>query len=526
MLIMESEELTPLTAEIDQQGLVKNAKNVNTRKVKILEEDEKSDNKEECYEEDKEDDKAALGDEDEESDEEEAKEDEDEENEENEMSANLMSTDEADDEDEDDKDDEDDEELYSDKKKTSLDREGDSDDDCLNTLSLHRAAVAKDLEMVHDNGLNVSTSKSHGDEKRSKLSKEAASISENLNSVRRKVDDEDDDAEDEMDAVTGPNDSGTDNLIEETSGRPISCAIIAAVTLEDDPVNTLTIDDFQKEIEGYSSRNIEHTGVDLNKGIILPAPLLLNSIDQNKAASKSQTSKNSGVTLEVTKRRKEKLTSEPAPYIQRASEFLQVALEGRSKAWLQDWLNFENKKRGDVSNKIFGSKELRPKEISQFMRNHDYGKIEAVKDPERFSEEWHKMWRDVQPLWRLGTAPWPLKDQLSMPDQPEWTKLSKTGENGILLALVGLAIWNMSLTNARNKRKMGTDIEEALRDVDLVLQMMVVDWHVSDAEESVKKGKMGEKVGKKRKTSKSTNSGGHDENGPVPKKAKIARTRT
>ena len=121
-----------------------------------------------------------------------------------------------------------------------------------------------------------------------------------------------------------------------------------------------------------------------------------------------------------------------------------------------------------------------PAEVRQFEGHHDIARVTIPSDPDEYSCRWINWWLSVQPKWRLTkNLTLPMKDDKSLPLKPDWRKLSISGENGIVLAIAGLAIWSISLgSSTRNSRNrfLGQNINSALKDVNIVLQMMAVNW--------------------------------------------------
>ena len=117
-----------------------------------------------------------------------------------------------------------------------------------------------------------------------------------------------------------------------------------------------------------------------------------------------------------------------------------------------------------------------PIEIQNYTADHDISKIEIPSNPEDFGERWCIWWRSIQPSWRLtNSSTLPMKDDNHIPPNPDWTTLSIAGENGIVLAIVGLAIWATSVRHSKKAgnmsqiRILGHDLDAAIKDVDLVL---------------------------------------------------------
>ena len=127
-----------------------------------------------------------------------------------------------------------------------------------------------------------------------------------------------------------------------------------------------------------------------------------------------------------------------------------------------------------------------PAEVKQFVKGRDLSKIKIPEDPVEYGLRWIAWWHSLQPAWRLPKKPTePLKDQNSMPNKPVWAKLSVAGQNGIVLAIVGLVIWSESVKYSVRNRTEGKTLQKYFVDVDLVLQMMAVNWR--DDSEAIRK---------------------------------------
>ena len=124
-----------------------------------------------------------------------------------------------------------------------------------------------------------------------------------------------------------------------------------------------------------------------------------------------------------------------------------------------------------------GKDQLKPDEIKEFMRHHDLSKITVPSDPTEYGRRWITWWHALQPPWRLPKKNSELyKTDKNLPDKPVWTKLSVAGQDGIVLVLIGLTIWRFSVDSLRSTRGAGNEVNKFFRDVDLVIQMMTVNW--------------------------------------------------
>ena len=102
-----------------------------------------------------------------------------------------------------------------------------------------------------------------------------------------------------------------------------------------------------------------------------------------------------------------------------------------------------------------------PAEIRQYMEDRDLSKVVIPSDPEEYGLRWIGWWRSLQPPWRLTERQvLPMKNQDSLPPKPNWKKLSVSGENGIVLAIVGLAIWSISVQRCTRNRSTGKYLNE------------------------------------------------------------------
>ena len=128
-----------------------------------------------------------------------------------------------------------------------------------------------------------------------------------------------------------------------------------------------------------------------------------------------------------------------------------------------------------------------PVEIKEFMEHRDISKVSIPSDPGEYGHRWTVWWRSIQPPWRLsGKEEMPMKNDAFLPPKPNWKRLSISGENGIVLAIVGLAIWSISVKKCTRNRSAGIDVNLALKDVSLVLRMMSVSWRAHESPVSKK----------------------------------------
>ena len=131
--------------------------------------------------------------------------------------------------------------------------------------------------------------------------------------------------------------------------------------------------------------------------------------------------------------------------------------------------------------KEIGEKHSKPLELKEFMKCWDLARVKLPSDPAEYGRRWTAWWRSLQPSWRVPANPKePLRDENSLPNSPDWSTLSVGGRNGIVLAIIGIAIWSMSADrNSRSRMGGGNGIVAAIKDVDLVLQMMLANWKAS-----------------------------------------------
>ena len=94
-----------------------------------------------------------------------------------------------------------------------------------------------------------------------------------------------------------------------------------------------------------------------------------------------------------------------------------------------------------------------PIEIKGYMGHHDITRVSIPENPDEYGQRWIAWWAGLQPAWRLTTNnTMPMKDQNALPQRPSWRKLAISGENGIVLAAVGIAIWSISIANGKAGR--------------------------------------------------------------------------
>ena len=75
------------------------------------------------------------------------------------------------------------------------------------------------------------------------------------------------------------------------------------------------------------------------------------------------------------------------------------------------------------------------------MLHHNFSKIKIPDDPVDYGRRWLAWWKALQPAWRKSKDPRELFNKIDrIPHKADWSKLAVAGQNGIGLALVGLAI--------------------------------------------------------------------------------------
>ena len=105
--------------------------------------------------------------------------------------------------------------------------------------------------------------------------------------------------------------------------------------------------------------------------------------------------------------------------------------------WLECLRNFINFQRAtgfpNTGPSFPPATNLRPPEISVWMKNWRPWKDMELANKEKFSQEWWAWWSSLQP------------DSRTREDEPtiqmDWGKLSKPGKNGFLLVILSLAWW-------------------------------------------------------------------------------------
>ena len=121
--------------------------------------------------------------------------------------------------------------------------------------------------------------------------------------------------------------------------------------------------------------------------------------------------------------------------------------------------------------------QYRPVEITNFIRHYDLSKVTIPNDPVEYGLRWIAWWRSLQPKWRIRSdSDIFLNNEDYIPEKPDWTKLSIAGKGGIVLVLIGLSIWSISIRRHKCRGTASKDLQIWIDDVDLVLQMMVVNW--------------------------------------------------
>lgn len=113
------------------------------------------------------------------------------------------------------------------------------------------------------------------------------------------------------------------------------------------------------------------------------------------------------------------------------------------------------------------------------MKTHKYSSIDIPKKSAVYGDRWQAWWRALQPVWRTTNSDskgaLKLNDHMFLPPDEEWETLSIGGVDGILLAIIGLGLWAESVNTYKGpmSRKQGTIIDEAVKDLNLILEMMI-----------------------------------------------------
>ena len=116
--------------------------------------------------------------------------------------------------------------------------------------------------------------------------------------------------------------------------------------------------------------------------------------------------------------------------------------------------------------------DLLPAEILHFRQHHDMSLVIIPDDFFEYSHRWITWWRAIQPKWRIidesgGVISANKKKQ-------NWGGLSSCGWDGMILPLVGLAIWSLSLRGRRVSRASEGVLKIWIDDVTSVLHLMTV----------------------------------------------------
>ena len=107
-----------------------------------------------------------------------------------------------------------------------------------------------------------------------------------------------------------------------------------------------------------------------------------------------------------------------------------------------------------------------------------YRDIEILKDSIEFGKDFLQFWKSLQPAWQFresttikNTEGALFNDHKFLPKNESWQQLLVSRSHGILLALVGVAMWAIS-TKQDKRRGMGEELTKTIKDINVVLRMM------------------------------------------------------
>lgn len=87
--------------------------------------------------------------------------------------------------------------------------------------------------------------------------------------------------------------------------------------------------------------------------------------------------------------------------------------------------------------------DIRPTEISMWMKNHRRWTDIPIKDVNVFSKAWWVWWTSLQPETRISDDGTMAAPSVGM----DWTNLRKPGKNGLLLIMLALSWWGSASGN-------------------------------------------------------------------------------
>lgn len=109
--------------------------------------------------------------------------------------------------------------------------------------------------------------------------------------------------------------------------------------------------------------------------------------------------------------------------------------------------------------------DVRPAEVSAWMKNHRKWTDVPIKDLDGFRKAWWSWWSALQPEARMADADRRNNEAMKVPSvDMDWEKLRKPGKNGLLLIMLALAWWGASSDDDRWKK--------AVADVSAVIRCM------------------------------------------------------
>lgn len=94
--------------------------------------------------------------------------------------------------------------------------------------------------------------------------------------------------------------------------------------------------------------------------------------------------------------------------------------------------------------------DVRPAEISMWMKNHRRWTDIPIKDISVFSKAWWVWWTALQPQTRTPDASCEIDGTMALPAPSfdmDWTNLRKPGRNGLLLIMLALSWWGRASGN-------------------------------------------------------------------------------
>ena len=120
-----------------------------------------------------------------------------------------------------------------------------------------------------------------------------------------------------------------------------------------------------------------------------------------------------------------------------------------------------------------------PAALNNFRARMSYKEMEIPTDSVEFRNQFLQFWKSLRPTWQFvesttikNTEGALFNDQNFLPEDETWTRLMVSGSHGILLALVGAAMWAISAKQDKKRKGTGEGLTKMIKDINVVIRMM------------------------------------------------------